>query len=104
MILYLFFSLTAILACLTYFVKNRIVSHGLVFLYLLIMAGLGLYLLPRVGNQLNQFFFCDAIGMIFYIILVIVSLVSAIHYIEFVRDRDVRPGVQAMHNAGTIFF
>ncbi len=102
--IYLFFSLTAILACVTYFIRNRNISHGIVFLYLFLLLALGLYLLPRINEQLNDLFFCDAIGLIFYIILVIISLVSAIHYIEFVKDRNVGAAVQALHNAGTIFF
>lgn len=102
--IYLFFSLTAVLACVTYFIRNRNISHGLVFIYLGAMVALTAYLLPRVGEQLNDFFFFDRIGLIFYLILILVSLVSAIHYIAFVKNRDVTPSVQALHNAGTIFF
>ena len=104
MIIYLFFIITAVLASLTYFIRNRNVSHGLVFLYLIALVALAVYLVPRIGLQLDDFFFCDHIGLIFYIILIVVSVVSAIHYIAFVKDRDVRAGVQALHNAGTIFF
>jgi hydrogenase-4 component F len=102
--IYLFFSFTAVLASVTYFVRGRNVSHGLVFLYIASLIGLTAYLLPRVGEQLNEFFFFDHIGLIFYVILIIVSLASAMHYIVFVKNRDVTPSVQALHNAGTIFF
>ena len=102
--IYLFFIITAVLASITYFVKNRNISHSLVFLYFGALIALGAYLLPRIGEQFDNFFFCDQIGLIFYIILIVVSLVSATHYIAFVSNRDVRPNVQALHNAGTIFF
>lgn len=102
--IYLFFVLTALLAGITYIVRNRVISHALVFLYVLIAVALGGYLLPRIGEQVGEFFFCDRIGFIFFIILIIVSAVSALHYLAFVKNRDVKPGVQALHNAGTIFF
>ena len=51
-----------------------------------------------------KFFKSDRLGLIFYFILIIVSFVSAIHYIKFVADRNVNPAFVALHNAGTIFF
>jgi hydrogenase-4 component F len=102
--IYLFLVITALLSGVTYFVKNRILSHALVFVHLITVIALGAYILPRIGEQFDDFFFCDRIGLIFFIILIIVSLVSALHYLEFVRNRDVKPNVQALHNAGTIFF
>lgn len=102
--IYLFLIITALLSGVTYFVRNRVMSHALVFLHLVTVIILGAYLLQRVGEQLNDFFFCDRIGLIFFIILIVVSLVSALHYLEFVRNRDVKADVQALHNAGTIFF
>jgi hydrogenase-4 component F len=102
--IYLFFCITALLSGVTYFVRNRVLSHVLVFIHLLTVVILGAYLLPRIGQQLSEFFFCDQIGFIFFIILIIVSVVSAVHYLAFVSDRDVKPNVQALHNAGTIFF
>ncbi|MDH4092222.1 MAG: proton-conducting transporter membrane subunit [Cyclobacteriaceae bacterium] len=104
MIVYLFFVATALLSGTSYFIRNRNLSHGLVFAHIALLLGLAVYLLPNLGQQLDDFFFCDQLGVMFYIILIIVSLVSAIHYITFVIDRDVRPAVQALHNAGTIFF
>jgi hydrogenase-4 component F len=102
--IYIFFIITAVLASITYFIKNRNISHGLVFVYIGALIALLTYLLPRIGEPFDNFFFCDQIGLIFYIILIVVSLVSATHYIAFVQNRDVKPNVQALHNAGTIFF
>ena len=102
--IYLFFCITALLSGVTYFVRNRVLSHVLVFVHLLTGVILGAYLLPRIGHQLSEFFFCDQLGSIFFIILINVSVVSAVHYLAFVSDRDVKPSVQALHNAGTIFF
>lgn len=102
--MYSFFIATAALSILTFFVRNRTMSHALVFLYIALMAGLTIYLLPHLGTQLNGFFFSDWLGLIFFVILIIVSFSSAIHYITFVKNRNVSVTVVALHNAGTIFF
>lgn len=101
---YMFFILTAGLATLTYFVRNRMLSHSLVFLYVAVMIGLGIYLVPLVGQMLNEYFFSDRLGLIFYFILIIVSFFSSIHYVKFVDNRNVPIADVALHNAGTIFF
>jgi hydrogenase-4 component F len=102
--MYSFFIATAVLSILTFFVRNRTVSHALVFFYVAMMIGLTIYLLPLLATQLNGFFFSDWLGLIFFIILIIVSFSSAIHYIAFVKNRNVSAAVVALHNAGTIFF
>lgn len=102
--IYLFFIFTAALSVLTYFVRNRTLSHTMVFVYVIVMMGLGIYLFPLAGSNLNDYFFSDHLGLIFYSILIIVSLFSAIHYVKFVDDRKVKISDVALHNAGTIFF
>ena len=99
-----FFVLTAFLAITAYFVKNRNINHGIALAYVALMGFLGYYLLQHVGEPLNSFFYCDTLGLIFYFILLIVSLVSSIHYVKFVTFRDIKPNVESLHNAGTIFF
>ena len=100
----IFLSITLALAVLAYFVRNRILSHSLVFVYVACMLGLANYLILHVGETFGDFFFADRLGLIFFIILIIVSFFSAIHYITFVTNRDVPLDVMALHNAGTIFF
>lgn len=102
--IYSFFIATAVLSLLTFFVRNRALSHALVFLYVALMIGLAIYVQPLAGTTLNGFFISDWLGIIFFIILIIVSASSAIHYITFVKNRDVAPSSVALHNAGTIFF
>ncbi len=102
--IYLFFILTAVFSILTYSIRRRSVSHILVFLYVILMIGLGINLWPQAGLQLNEYFFSDRLGLIFYFILILVSLFSAIHYVKFVEDRNVKITDVALHNAGTIFF
>ncbi len=102
--IYTFFVLTAALAGLTYFVRKNALSHALVFGYMALMIGLGLYLTPLAGQSLNEYFFSDRLGLIFYFVLILVSFFSAIHYVKFVNDRKVPEGDVALHNAGTILF
>ena len=102
--LIIFLTITLALAVVTYFLRNRIISHAMVFLYVALMVGLASFLFPRVGESFSQYFFADRLGFLFFIILIIVSLFSAIHYTTFVKDRDVPLDVMALHNAGTIFF
>src|SRR6478609_2211639 len=102
--IYTFFIVTAILSVLTYFVRNKIISHVLVFGYVGLMILLAIYLVPLVGQNLNSYFFSDRLGLIFYIILIVVALFSTIHYIKFVENRKVKMEDIALHNAGTIFF
>ena len=102
--IYTFFIITAILSVLTYFVRNKIISHVLVFGYIVLMILLAIYLVPLVGQNLNGYFFSDRLGLIFYIILIAVALFSTIHYIKFVENRKVKMEDVALHNAGTIFF
>jgi hydrogenase-4 component F len=102
--MYSFFVLTAGLATLTYFIKNKTLSHAMVFGYVFAMMGLGAYLTRWVGETLNDYFFSDRLGLIFYFVLIVVSFLSAIHYVKFVNDRNVKAADVALHNAGTIFF
>src|SRR5258708_1222285 len=102
--IYLFFIATVLLASLAYFVKERRLSHGIVFIYITLMVGFGIYLVVFAGQSLNEYFFSDRLGLIFYSILILVGLFSAIHYVKFVDDRNVRPGDVSLHNAGTILF
>ena len=102
--IYTFFILTASLAILSYFMRSRVLSHALVFIYVGLMTGLGIYLWPRAGETLNEYFFSDRLGLVFYLILILVSFLSAIHYVKFVEDRNVKIKDVALHNAGTIFF
>ncbi len=99
-----FIIITAVLAIVTYFVRIILLSHALVFLYVALMVMLGVSLGNKAGESLGEFFFADRLGLIFYVVLVIVSLLSAVHYIKFVQDRKVVASSVALHNAGTIFF
>ncbi len=102
--IYLFFILTAVAAILTYFIRIRLFSHVMVFLYVGLMCVLAIHLWPKAGHLLNEYFYSDRLGLIFYLILILVSLFSAIHYVKFVEDRNVKVTDVALHNAGTIFF
>jgi hydrogenase-4 component F len=102
--IYLFFISTALLSTITYFVRSRRANHMMIFIYVVLMIGLGIYLVPRVGQTLNDYFFADRLGLIFYFILIIITLGSAIHYVKFVEDRNVPSADVAQHNAGSIFF
>ena len=85
--IFFYFILTAVLATLTYFIRNKVVSHVMVFGYVTLMVSLGIYLVPLLGQTLNEYFFSDRLGLIFYLVLILVSLFSAIHYVKFVNDR-----------------
>lgn len=99
-----FLTITLVLASATYFIRNIRVSHALVFVYVGLMVMLGIHLKKHVGETFGEFFFADRLGLIFYVVLIIVSFLSAIHYIKFVDDRKVIAESVALHNAGTIFF
>ena len=102
--IYLFFILSAVAALLTYFIRVRVFSHVMVFLYVGLMIVMAINLWPQAGQILNEYFYSDRLGLIFYFILIIVSLFSAIHYVKFVVDRNVKASDVALHNAGTILF
>ena len=104
MVINLFFTFTAALAVVTYWVRNRTLSHTMVFLYVLVLSGLAVYLFPLAGSNLTPYFFSDHLSLIFFTILIIVSLFSAVHYVKFVEDRNVKISDVALHNAGSIFF
>jgi hydrogenase-4 component F len=76
----------------------------MVFVYVVAMVVLGFYIYPRVGTNIDDYFFSDHLGLIFYSILIVVSFSSAIHYVKYVDDRNVKDTSMALHNAGTIFF
>ncbi len=99
-----FMTLTVALAAVTYFVRSVVVSHLLVFGYLALMIFFGTTLLQNVGQPMGEFFYADRLGLIFYMVLVVVSLLSAVHYIKFVDDRRVVASTVSLHNAGTILF
>jgi hydrogenase-4 component F len=100
----IFLLITGVLATASYFVRIIPLSHGIVFLYIGLMVLLGISLAENAGESLGEFFFADRLGLIFYVVLIIVSLLSAVHYIKFVADRRVVASSVALHNAGTIFF
>lgn len=100
----IFLSITVALTITAYFVRIIPISHGLVFLYVGVLVILGISLSGHIGESYGEFFFADRLGMIFFVVLIIVSLLSVIHYIKFVKDREVVASTVALHNAGTIFF
>ncbi len=102
-ILYFFIG-TLLWAGLTYFIRNRFLSHLFVLLYAAAMVALGLYLRKWVGVYQTEYLQVDWLGYLFYWVLVVVTASSAIHYIKFVDYRNTEPAHMALHNAGTIFF
>lgn len=96
--------ITVVMAVITYFIRHRVLTHVMVLTYL---AGLGFFaitLYQHLGERLDEYFYCDRLGFIFFIVLIIVSLFSGVHYITFVGYRNVPREAMALHNAGTIFF
>jgi hydrogenase-4 component F len=55
-------------------------------------------------DRLGTYFRADTLGLIFFVLLLVISLVSALHYITFAQKRSVGPSALSLHNAGTIFF
>ncbi|MDZ4714477.1 MAG: proton-conducting transporter membrane subunit [Cytophagales bacterium] len=100
----LFLSITIILAATTYLVRIIYLSHAMVFAYVVLMVILAFELVNNVGAAHGEFFLADRLGIIFYIVLIVVSFFSAIHYVKFVSNRKVEASSVALHNAGTIFF
>lgn len=100
----IFLFATVVLSALAYFIKSKAVSHSLVFLHVVALVVLAGYLIPKVGENLGEYFYSDRLGLIFFMVLILVSLISAIHYIAYVNRRGVAPKSVALHNAGTIFF
>lgn len=104
MVLIAFLVLTVGLATATYFVRVKTASHAIVFVYLVVMVALFAYLSIHTGERLDEYFSADRLGLIFFAVLIVVSVFSAIHYVTFVRTRKVDGRVVALHNAGTMFF
>lgn len=102
MILFLIITLAA--ASLTYFIRKAWASHSMVFAYLIYLAGMAGYFIAKGGMATDGFFQADQMGMIFFILLIVISSVSAAHYITFAKSRGVDSRFMALHNGGTIFF
>ncbi len=102
MIVYLYFFLTATLSIIAYYVRNERLSHGLVFIYVVLQVVVGVYI--SQGEYPDEFFAVDRLGVIFYWILVLVMAVAALHYITYAKWRKEDVRTIALHNAGTIFF
>lgn len=102
--IYIFLIVTVVLSVMTYFVRSRNASHAMVFGYVVCMAGLAFYMVNHVDETFGEYFFSNRLGLIFFFILILISFLSAIHYIKFVTDRNVEVRTVALHNAGTIFF
>ena len=104
MIIYLFLIATVVWALLTFLISNKTMNHLMVFGYLGLMIVLGIELTRNVGESINEFFVSDRLGLIFYFVLILVTMISLIHYISFSKKGNVNPRAIALHNAGTIFF
>jgi hydrogenase-4 component F len=104
MIFLYFLIATVIWAVLTLVIRNKMISHVMVFAYVAAMIMLGYYMSQHAGTEVATFFNSDPLGLIFYVVLLIVTLISVIHYISYVNKRDVPVQTVAVHNAGTIFF
>jgi hydrogenase-4 component F len=100
----IFFTLSITLSAIAYFVKSKLVSHLLVFINVGALVFLALYLIPHVDETFGEYFYSDRLGLIFFLVLILISLISAIHYITFVNQKEVPIRTVALHNAGTIFF
>lgn len=102
--IYLFLVVTVVLSVVTYFIRSRNMSHGAVFVYVISMIALAFEMMNHADESMGEYFFSDRLGLIFFFILILISFLSAVHYIKFVDDRNVDGKVVALHNAGTIFF
>jgi hydrogenase-4 component F len=102
MIIYLYFFSTAALSVASYFVKNKSISHGLVFAFVAMQIMVGYSI--SSNNQPDEFFSVDRLGIIFFWILILVMAVAAMHYISYSNWRKEDIKTIAIHNAGTIFF
>jgi hydrogenase-4 component F len=102
MIVYLYFSLTAVLSIFAYYVRNEKLSHALVFLYVALQVVVGFYI--SIDGYTDEFFSVDRLGLIFFGIQILVMTVGAMHYITYAKWRKDGVKTIALHNAGTIFF
>lgn len=104
MSLELFFILTLALAGITFFVRNKGISHALVFVHSLTLIIVAVALLQQPGEKSGEYFSADRLGLIFFVVLIIINVISALHYINYVQQRDVQARFVALHNSGYIFF
>ncbi len=100
----LYLLVTAVLAFAAFVIKRNSITHALVFVYVFFLAGFGVYMSQHVGESLGEYFFCDYLGLIFFFLLVIITFISALHYVTSSKSRSNTPSIISLHNAGTIFF
>jgi hydrogenase-4 component F len=100
----LYLIVTAVLALAAFFIRKNAITHALVFAYVIFLAGFGIFMSHHVGEYFGEYFFCDYLGLIFLALLIIITFVSALHYVTSSKNRSNTPAIIALHNAGTIFF
>jgi hydrogenase-4 component F len=102
MSIYLYLFTAAALSIVTYFVRQVRLSHAIVFLFVVVQIVFGLSI--SMNGCCDELFSVDRLGLIFFWILILVTAVSAVHYISYASWRETEVKSIALHNAGTIFF
>lgn len=92
-----YFAGAAAIAVGLYLNRNRAVLQILMGLYLVLLAGLGVYAWMRHDVLMYRYFRADSLGLLFLGVLIALSVAAVIHSLIYIRYRNDPPRILSIH-------
>jgi hydrogenase-4 component F len=99
-----FFLLTIVFGVALYFIKNKTVSHSVLFLYVAVFVAFNIYEYQHINEREDDYFQTDSLGLIFLFTLSVLVITSSIDYINYAKARKEPIHSISVHNIGFILF
>lgn len=87
-----------------YFIKAPILSHSIVFVFILFFALVCIQEAQFLNQFENSLFKADALGVLFLFVTLIISFFAAIHYVIYAQKRQQSARTIAIHNSAFVLF
>jgi hydrogenase-4 component F len=99
-----YFISAGLLIIILFFLRNVVLCHVLVFIYLLFLGALCWYEAQNLNVTPHTFLQADALGLLFLCVTFIISIFSAFHYIIYANKRTQEARAVAIHNGSFVIF
>ncbi len=102
--LLIYFGGAILIAATTYFIHNKLIDHLLFVPFLLLQVGFNAYAMMNIGNDINEYFRFDELGVLFMTVLTIISVPVCLHSVISARRRQENNKEIRIHNAALLVF
>jgi len=99
-----YFVASGLLIVALFMVRNVVVSHSLVFVFIGCLTGLCFHEWNALNTEFSALLHADALGVLFLFVTLIISAFAALHYVLYAQKRDQVAKTVAIHNGSFVIF